>query len=72
MKIYKKLLSLVIALLVMLGMVACVQNTEVKSFHVSIYTDPDTNVQYIVYRTGYGTGMSPRYTADGKIMLKEN
>ena len=73
MRIYKIILSFTIALLVMLGMVACVsQTTEIKSFNVTIYTDPDTNVQYIIYRSGSGAGMSPRYTADGKLLLKEN
>ena len=34
---------------------------------ISIYEDEETGVEYIVFHVGYGTGVCPRYNADGTL-----
>ena len=42
------------------------------STDVEVYTDPDTNVQYLIagHQTsdGVGIGICPRYTSNGNVM----
>ena len=35
-----------------------------------LYTDTSTGVQYIVVDTTNGTGITPRYNADGSLVVK--
>ena len=34
---------------------------------VSTYKDEETGVEYIVFKSGYGAGVCPRYNADGTL-----
>lgn len=36
---------------------------------ISIYEDEETGVEYIVFHVGYGTGVCPRYNADGTLYI---
>ena len=36
---------------------------------VKIYEDEETGVEYIVFHVGYGTGVCPRYNADGTLYV---
>ena len=52
---------------------ASVKNITAKSALDDIvvydYVDPATGVHYLIYSVGYKGGMSPRYNADGTLMV---
>lgn len=50
---------------------ACV-NKESGDISVRFFTDPDTNVQYILYHGGYGSAITPRLNPDGTLYIKED
>ena len=39
-----------------------------KNSHFTVWTDPDTNVQYILFESSGRAGHSVRYNSDGTIM----
>lgn len=39
--------------------------------YVKAYVDPETGVNYLVYKSGYQGGIMVRYNADGSIMVTE-
>ena len=55
------------------------QNDKIQTIenqYIFIWTDPDTKIQYIVYRqksgyAGFG-GIAPRLNADGSLYITEN
>lgn len=77
----RKIISMVITL--MLGfLVGCGVNSEVeakgedaefvyigRSNRIHIYKDNETGVHYLVYSTGNGIGITPRYTHLGSVYV---
>jgi hypothetical protein len=43
--------------------------SEVRSYTVVDYKDPETGVHYLIFEDGYRGGLSVRYNADGTIMV---
>ena len=41
-----------------------------KNESIRIWTDPDTGVQYLLYRAVGRGGICPRYNADGTLMIE--
>ena len=65
----KMILGLVVGL--MMG-AAGAAYANYNSRTVEVYTDPDTNVQYLIVdysiANGVGVGICPRYTPNGNVM----
>ena len=65
----KMVIGLVLGL--MIGMTGAVYAGYYQT-SVTVYTDPDTNVQYLIadYNNGdgVGVGICPRYTPNGNVM----
>lgn len=39
---------------------------------VTVYIDPETGVNYLIYEGGYDGGITVRYNSDGTIMVTES
>ena len=69
----KKVLIVLVASCLLLG--GCSEDFEKiegnKSNEVQVYVDPETGVNYLIYRGGYKGGITVRYNADGTVMVTE-
>jgi len=69
----RKFLAIFVILCMLL--VGCVTDTKGikgnKTNNVQVYVDPETGVNYLVYKEGYGGGITVRYTSNGEIMVTE-
>ena len=69
----------VLCLLVGLVLLACgcgyndtaTQLSEGGTYEVVDYVDPETGVHYLLLKFGRGSGMCPRYNADGTLMVDD-
>ena len=41
------------------------------SIEFSIWTDPETNIEYIIVYSGYGLSITPRIDTDGSIKVNK-
>lgn len=39
--------------------------------YVYVYTDPDSGVEYLIWRYTYAGGITPRLNADGTVKVEE-
>ena len=46
--------------------------TEGGNYEVADYIDPETGVHYLLLHWTYGSGICPRYNADGSLMVEDN
>ncbi len=46
-------------------------NQNAPETSVRVYVDLDNGVNYLIYDGLYGTGMCPRYNADGTLYVEE-
>ena len=67
----KKILLLLFLIFAML-LCGCTKKEELESnnYYIRFYTDPVTNVDYVVYDAPYRGGICPRYNADGSIYIR--
>lgn len=49
------------------GLSGCSEAMSENNANVFYYTDPDTGVQYVVYKAFEKGGICPRYNADGTL-----
>ena len=67
----KKLIAvLVVGCFFLVGCNTDTKNIEGnKTNYVQVYVDPETGVNYLVYKEGHGGGITVRYTSNGEIMV---
>ena len=66
----KYIIAIIVSILLILGLCGWkrVDHKNLDAFtSIGIYEDEETGVEYIVFHVGYGTGVCPRYNADGTL-----
>lgn len=73
--------NVILVILIMLSMLLCscaakndtttILSSDGNSYKVADYIDPDTGVHYLIFKSGYGLYVQPRYNSDGSIMIEE-
>lgn len=66
----KYIIAIIVSILLILGLCGWkrVDHEDLGGFiSVSTYKDEETGVEYIVFKSGYGAGVCPRYNADGTL-----
>ena len=81
----KRIIALCAAILFTTGLTGCTWNssepesgkdysfvsTIMGAAHTIDYKDPATGVHYLIYTSADGCGVTPRYNADGTLMVTE-
>lgn len=80
----KKILLILLITALILCIVGCREadaETELKfektyygdggGVYTAVIVDPETGVNYLFHKGGYGGGMTPRYNADGTLYVSE-
>ena len=67
----KKIILLILLIMAML-LCGCTkkENLESKNYYIHFYTDPVTNVDYVIYDAPYRGGICPRYNPDGSLVVR--
>ena len=67
----KKTILLILFIMVML-LCGCTKKEELesKNYYIVFYTDPVTNVEYVIYDAPYRGGICPRYNPDGSLFVR--
>lgn len=68
----KFIVILAILCMFLVGCESDLKSIEKNTYsEVMVYIDPETGVNYLVYKEGYKGGITVRYNADGSIMVTE-
>ena len=66
----KTIIAIIISILFILGLCGWKKVGKENAnmlMAITTYEDEETGVEYIVFHTGYGVGVCPRYNADGTL-----
>lgn len=66
----RKLLLVVVFIIFVVCGCRAATVTESGSIFVTFYTDPETGVEYVIYREDQAGGICPRYNADGSLYVE--
>jgi hypothetical protein len=69
----KKIIIIMSVIALCFGLIGCSEYTNMsatENSNISIWTDEETGVQYIIFHDNYKGGITPRLNADGSLYVE--
>lgn len=64
-------LAMITCIFLISALSGCRSSTKINALNISFYRDPVTGVNYVVYNNDHGSGICPRFNADGTLFVEE-